>query len=58
MKIEDDGMDEAICPADFRVNGLIVDDLLHEILVQKVPAGCQLTAIMVCAIITSNLALF
>merc|ERR1712137_1193460 len=45
---EEDGMDEALCPADFRVNGVIVDDLLHEVLVRKVPAGVQLTAIMDC----------
>merc|ERR1711963_182225 len=44
---EEDGMDEAICPADFRVKGLIVDDILHDILVEGIPEGAHLTAIMV-----------
>merc|ERR1712110_781353 len=45
---EEDGMDEAICPADFRVRGLILDDQLHDILVEGVPEGAHLTAIMDC----------
>ena len=45
--LEDDGKDEAICPADFRVKGVIVDDDLHDILVKNVPAGAQLVALMV-----------
>ena len=45
--LEDDGKDEAICPADFRVKGVIIDDDLHDILVKNVPAGAQLVALMV-----------
>jgi len=41
-------MDEAICPADFRGAGLIVDDELHSILVASLPPGVRLTAIMDC----------
>ena len=43
-------MDEAICPADFRVKGLIIDDELHDILVEGIPEGAHLTAIMVSAV--------
>jgi metacaspase-1 len=42
---EDDGYDEVIYPVDFEQNGHIVDDLLHDILVKSLPAGCRLTAI-------------
>lgn len=48
MFIEDDGKDEAICPADFRVSGVIIDDVLHKYLVKKLPKGVRLTAIMDC----------
>ncbi|CAK5268556.1 unnamed protein product [Mycena citricolor] len=42
---EEDGQDEVIYPVDFQDNGHIVDDLLHEIMVRPLPAGCRLTAI-------------
>ena len=42
---EDDGYDEVIYPVDFRVNGHIVDDEMHLIMVKSLPAGVRLTAI-------------
>lgn len=42
---EADGYDEVIYPVDFQKNGHIVDDLMHEIMVKPLPAGCRLTAI-------------
>lgn len=42
---EDDGYDEVIYPLDFKSAGSIVDDDLHTILVNSLPAGCRLTAI-------------
>ncbi|KAG6879553.1 Ca(2+)-dependent cysteine protease [Termitomyces sp. T32_za158] len=42
---EADGYDEVIYPVDFQRNGHIVDDLLHEIMVKPLPAGCRLTSI-------------
>ncbi|KAJ7494771.1 peptidase C14, caspase domain-containing protein [Mycena galericulata] len=42
---ESDGEDEVIYPVDFQENGHIVDDLMHEIMVRSLPAGCRLTAI-------------
>ncbi|KAG6842334.1 Ca(2+)-dependent cysteine protease [Blastosporella zonata] len=42
---EADGFDEVIYPVDFKQNGHIVDDLLHNIMVKPLPAGCRLTAI-------------
>lgn len=42
---EVDGYDEVIYPVDFQVAGHIVDDLIHEIMVKPLPAGCRLTAI-------------
>jgi metacaspase-1 len=42
---EDDGFDEVICPVDHKLTDVIVDDLMHEILVKSLPAGCRLTAI-------------
>jgi len=42
---EDDGFDEVIYPMDFKANGHIVDDLMHEIMVRPLPVGCRLTAI-------------
>ncbi|KAG2354542.1 peptidase C14, caspase domain-containing protein [Suillus spraguei] len=45
---EDDGYDEVIYPVDFKVNGHIVDDLMHDIMVKSLPAGCRLTAIYDC----------
>jgi len=42
---EDDGYDEVIYPVDFRQVGHIVDDEMHRIMVQPLPAGVRLTAI-------------
>ncbi|KAJ7066752.1 caspase domain-containing protein [Mycena amicta] len=42
---EADGEDEVIYPVDFKQRGHIVDDLMHEIMVRSLPAGCRLTAI-------------
>ncbi|KAF9573684.1 Ca(2+)-dependent cysteine protease [Mortierella alpina] len=45
---EDDGYDETIYPVDHEEAGFIIDDTMHEILVDPLPAGCRLTAIMDC----------
>ncbi|KAF9113609.1 Ca(2+)-dependent cysteine protease [Mortierella sp. AM989] len=45
---EDDGNDETIYPVDHESAGVIVDDTMHKILVDQLPAGCRLTAIMDC----------
>ncbi|RDB25794.1 Metacaspase-1B [Hypsizygus marmoreus] len=42
---EADGYDEVIYPVDYEKNGHIVDDLMHDIMVKPLPAGCRLTAI-------------
>ncbi|PFH53021.1 hypothetical protein AMATHDRAFT_55944 [Amanita thiersii Skay4041] len=42
---EGDGFDEVIYPLDFLTNGHIVDDMMHDIMVKPLPAGCRLTAI-------------
>ncbi|KAH8830794.1 peptidase C14, caspase domain-containing protein [Flagelloscypha sp. PMI_526] len=42
---EGDGYDEVIYPVDFKQSGHIVDDMMHEIMVKPLPAGCRLTAI-------------
>ncbi|KAF9550644.1 Ca(2+)-dependent cysteine protease [Mortierella hygrophila] len=45
---EDDGYDNTIYPVDHTRAGVIVDDLMHDIMVKPLPAGCRLTAIMDC----------
>lgn len=42
---EVDGKDECIYPVDFQTAGSIVDDVMHEIMVKRLPAGCRLTAL-------------
>jgi metacaspase-1 len=42
---EDDGSDETIYPVDFKVNGHIVDDEMHRILVKPLQPGVRLTVI-------------
>ncbi|PBK64449.1 hypothetical protein ARMSODRAFT_961961 [Armillaria solidipes] len=42
---EIDGYDEVIYPVDYKESGHIVDDLMHEVMVKPLPAGCRLTAI-------------
>ncbi|CAE7841680.1 casA, partial [Symbiodinium microadriaticum] len=44
--IEEDGMNETILPVDFRRNGMITDDEISERLVQTLPDGVRLTAVM------------
>jgi len=52
---ERDGLDECICAMDWRGNGeppyedtpgLIIDDVIHEILVKPLPLQCRLTAVI------------
>ncbi|RKP23500.1 peptidase C14 [Syncephalis pseudoplumigaleata] len=45
---EADGFDEAICPMDYKESGVIVDDMLHEILVRPLQPGVRLTAVFDC----------
>lgn len=42
---EGDGHDEVIYPVDYKNAGHIVDDMMHDIMVKPLPAGCRLTAI-------------
>ncbi|KAI0653869.1 caspase domain-containing protein, partial [Cubamyces menziesii] len=42
---EVDGYDEVIFPLDYKASGCIVDDLMHTIMVKRLPAGCRLTAL-------------
>ncbi|RHZ62423.1 hypothetical protein Glove_340g31 [Diversispora epigaea] len=42
---EDDGYDETIMPLDFQTAGQIVDDEMHNIMVDPLPAGVGFTAI-------------
>ncbi|CCE72588.1 Piso0_000174 [Millerozyma farinosa CBS 7064] len=42
---EESGFDDVIYPLDFEVNGHIVDDLMHDIMVRPLPPGCRLTAL-------------
>ncbi|CAG8811668.1 17589_t:CDS:2, partial [Gigaspora margarita] len=42
---EADGYDETIMPLDFKTNGQIIDDEMHHILVDDLPAGCRLTVV-------------
>jgi len=45
---EDDGLDETILPVDYNSAGQIIDDDLYSTLVEPLPPGCQLTALMDC----------
>ncbi|KAH8834214.1 caspase domain-containing protein [Flagelloscypha sp. PMI_526] len=47
---EDDGFDEAIipCDCDSFFGFPIIDDMMHSIMVEPLPAGCRLTALMDC----------
>ncbi|KAI0267549.1 peptidase C14, caspase domain-containing protein [Russula aff. rugulosa BPL654] len=51
---EDDGLDECICAVDYfgddpnpteNTPGLVVDDVIHDILVRPLPQGCRLAAL-------------
>lgn len=45
---DSDQLDETILPSDWRISGHIVDDEINDILVQRLPEGAKLTAIMDC----------
>ncbi|EPQ53884.1 peptidase C14, partial [Gloeophyllum trabeum ATCC 11539] len=42
---EVDGLDEAILPLDHQKAGMIIDDLMNEMMVRPLPRGCRLTAV-------------
>ncbi|CCE73153.1 Piso0_000174 [Millerozyma farinosa CBS 7064] len=42
---EESGFDDVIYPVDFEINGHIVDDWMHDIMVKPLPPGCRLTAL-------------
>jgi hypothetical protein len=46
--IEEDGMNETMCPVDFLHAGMLTDDVVGEIIVKHLPAGARLTAVMDC----------
>ncbi|KAF8705336.1 Peptidase C14, partial [Rhizoctonia solani] len=46
---EIDSYDEVIYPVDFEQNGYIVDDVIHDLIVRPLPAGCRLTALFDCS---------
>ncbi|KJA16551.1 hypothetical protein HYPSUDRAFT_47266 [Hypholoma sublateritium FD-334 SS-4] len=43
---EIDSLDEVLVPVDYKRNGYILDDKLHEVLVKGLPEGCRLTALI------------
>jgi metacaspase-1 len=43
--LEDDGMNETICPMDYPTAGQIIDDKIHAWMAKPLPAGARLTAI-------------
>ena len=45
---EEDGYDETMVPVDYETAGTIVDDDIYEMLVNKLPIGVRLTAVMDC----------
>lgn len=45
---EVDGFDEVIFPVDFKRQGQIIDDEMHSIMVDPLPSGCRLTALLDC----------
>jgi len=45
---EIDGLDESILPIDYEVNGVILDDEIHDLIVKPLPKGCLLTALADC----------
>jgi metacaspase-1 len=45
---ETDGRDEVIIPADFRQNGIITDDWLHQNMARRIPAGVRLFCFFDC----------
>lgn len=45
---EEDGLNEVILPCDWRKAGMITDDELNEAMVEPLPSGCRLVAVMDC----------
>ena len=45
---EQDKRDECICPIDYQTKGFIIDDIINEKLVKKVPKNVKLTCIFDC----------
>ncbi|KDN35890.1 hypothetical protein RSAG8_11252, partial [Rhizoctonia solani AG-8 WAC10335] len=45
---ETDGYDEVIYPVDFKQNGHIDDDMMHDLIVRPLPPDCHLTALFDC----------
>ena len=45
---EDDGMDEAICPVDYSVSGLIIDDLLFQLSAGTIKKGVNMVCLFDC----------
>jgi hypothetical protein len=45
---EADGLDNTICPVDFKKNGQIIDDEMNVLMVRNLPQGVRLTAIYDC----------
>lgn len=43
---EKDKKDETLCPLDFETNGMITDDEIRELLVNKVPSDCRLVSLI------------
>ncbi|KAJ9070918.1 Ca(2+)-dependent cysteine protease [Entomophthora muscae] len=46
--IERDGLNEVICPVDYKTAGTIVDNVLHDLVVNRLPEACRLTVIIDC----------
>lgn len=45
---EEEGFDSCVYPLDFESQGPIIDDLMHDIMVKRLPPGCKLTALFDC----------
>jgi len=43
---EEDGLDETICPIDFMTSGMITDDQIKNLLIDKIPINCKLFSII------------
>jgi hypothetical protein len=48
LNVDTPNMDDAICPCDYTSAGLIIDDDLRKILVEKMPRGSKLRAMFDC----------
>jgi len=45
--------DDAICPEDVHVHGVVTENQVYELLLQQLPAGVRLTALMDCCVPTA-----